>query len=39
MASIADPADLDGAIARALAAKERGISAALDSIVARARMQ
>jgi acetolactate synthase I/II/III large subunit len=36
---ITDPADVDGAIARALAANERGIPAVLDFIVARARMQ
>jgi acetolactate synthase I/II/III large subunit len=36
---ISDPADVDGAIARALAANERGIPAALDFVVARARMQ
>ncbi len=36
---ITEPADVDGAIARALAANERGIPAVLDFIVARARMQ
>ena len=36
---ITDPAEVDGAIARALAANERGIPAVLDFIVARARMQ
>jgi acetolactate synthase-1/2/3 large subunit len=36
---ITDPADVDGAIARALAANERGVPAVLDFIVARARMQ
>ena len=36
---ITDPADVDGAIARALAANEKGIPAVLDFIVARARMQ
>jgi acetolactate synthase-1/2/3 large subunit len=36
---ITEPADVDGAIARALAANEKGIPAVLDFIVARARMQ
>jgi acetolactate synthase-1/2/3 large subunit len=36
---ITDPADVDGAIGRALAANELGIPAVLDFIVARARMQ
>ena len=36
---ITDPAGVDAAIARALAANERGIPAVLDFIVARARMQ
>ena len=36
---ITDPADVDGAIARALAANERGTPAVLDFMVARARMQ
>jgi acetolactate synthase I/II/III large subunit len=36
---ITDPADVDAAIARALAANEKGIPAVLDFIVARARMQ
>ena len=36
---ITDPEDVDGAVARALAANEKGIPAVLDFIVARARMQ
>ncbi len=36
---VTDPAAVDGAIARALAANEQGIPAVLDFIVARARMQ
>ena len=36
---ITDAEDVDGAIARALAANEQGIPAVLDFIVARARMQ
>lgn len=36
---ITDPGAVDGAIARALAANEKGVPAVLDFIVARARMQ
>lgn len=36
---IIDPEDVDGAVARALAANEKGIPAVLDFVVARARMQ
>ena len=36
---IADPEDVDRAVARALAANEKGIPAVLDFIVARACMQ
>jgi acetolactate synthase I/II/III large subunit len=36
---VTDPADVDGAIARALAANEKGVPAVLDFIVARERMQ
>jgi acetolactate synthase-1/2/3 large subunit len=36
---ITDPENVDAAIARALAANERGIPAVLDFVVARARMQ
>jgi acetolactate synthase-1/2/3 large subunit len=36
---VVDPNAVDGAIARALAANERGIPAVLDFIVARTRMQ
>ncbi len=38
-AQITEPSDVDGAIARALAANEKGMPAVLDFIVARARMQ
>ena len=36
---VTEPAAVDGAIARALAANEKGVPAVLDFIVARARMQ
>jgi acetolactate synthase-1/2/3 large subunit len=36
---VTEPAEVDGAIARALAANETGVPAVLDFIVARARMQ
>ena len=36
---VTEPAEVDGAIARALAANEKGVPAVLDFIVARARMQ
>jgi acetolactate synthase-1/2/3 large subunit len=36
---VTDPSAVDGAIARALAANEKGVPAVLDFIVARARMQ
>jgi thiamine pyrophosphate-dependent acetolactate synthase large subunit-like protein len=36
---IIDPEDVDGAVARALAANEKGVPAVLDFIVASARLQ
>jgi acetolactate synthase-1/2/3 large subunit len=36
---VTDPAAVDGAIARALAANQKGVPAVLDFIVARERMQ
>jgi acetolactate synthase-1/2/3 large subunit len=36
---VTDPAAVDGAIARALAANQKGVPAVLDFVVARARMQ